>query len=198
MLSRRLHERDIDLIHRAEAFVRVAHRSEGGHDHAHVLTVTDNAIRIAEQTDEPADPLVITMGALFHDLGRVGQETGELHGLRGAAIAREWLQATEVPGETRERILRVIARHTPTTGVPPETPEERIVYDADALDRLGIIGMLRGLTGKRGSTEHIIEDRIQKRLGDYDRLHFDVSRRMGEDLHAETLVVVQRFRDALK
>lgn len=198
MLSRRLLDHEADLIRRAEAFVREHHRREGGHDHAHVLAVTDYAIRIAEQAKGEADPFIVVMGALFHDLGRIGTDTAVLHGLKGAAIGREWLHSTDVPGDVRERILRVIARHTPTTAVPPKAVEERIVYDADALDRLGIMGMLRGLIGKRGSTETIIEDRIQKRLGDYGRLHFPVSRRMGESLHADTLDIVALFREALK
>ena len=198
MLERGLLAHEVELTRQAEAFVRKNHRNEGGHDHSHVLAVTDYAIRIAQQTAEAADPFVVVMGALFHDLGRIGAANGLLHGLKGAAVAREWLYSTDVPGEVRERILKVIARHTPTTGVPPETVEERVVYDADALDRLGIIGMLRGLMGRRGSTGHIIEDRIQKRLGDYDRLHFAVSRRMGEALHADTIEVVGRFREALE
>ena len=198
MLERRLLAEEVALARRAEAFVRVNHRNEGGHDHAHVLAVTDYAIRIAERTEEAADPVVVVLGALFHDLGRIGADTGAMHGLKGAAIAREWLQSTELSDGVRERILRAIARHTPTTAIPPEAVEERIVYDADALDRLGIMGMIRGLIGKRGSMEHIIEDRIAKRLGDYDRLHFDVSRDMGEALHADTLTVVDRFRKALK
>ena len=198
MLERRLTADELRLARRAEAFARDNHKDEGGHDHAHILAVTDYAIRIAEQTDEPADPLVVVLGALFHDLGRIGAETGAMHGLRGAAIAREWLHATDVDGATTERILRAIARHTPTTAIPPETVEERIVFDADALDRLGIMGMIRGLIGKRGSTEFIIEDRIAKRLGDYGRLHFEVSRRIGEALHADTLAIVARFRAALK
>ncbi|HUF75010.1 MAG TPA: HD domain-containing protein [Longimicrobiales bacterium] len=198
MLERSLSADEARLARRAEAFARDHHRDQGGHDHAHILAVTDYAIRIAEGTDEAADPLVVVLGALFHDLGRIGAENGALHGLRGAAIAREWLHSYEVDAEATKRILRAIARHTPTTAIPPEAVEERIVFDADALDRLGIMGMIRGLIGKRGSTEFIIEDRIAKRLGDYDRLHFDVSRRIGEALHADTLTIVARFRDALK
>ena len=180
-----------------EAFVRENHAQEGGHDATHVLTVTDYAIRIADEIDEPVEPFILIAGALFHDLGRIGYETGELHGLRGAMLGGQFLESVDVPPEEREAILRIIARHTATTGVPPETIEERVVFDADALDRLGVMGMLRGLMGKRGSTQFIIEDRIRKRMGDYDRLHFVVSRRIGEALHRDTVDVVERFRRAL-
>lgn len=198
MFERPLTDVEVDLARRAEAFVREHHRGEGGHDESHVLAVTDYALRIGERAEPVADPFVVVMGALFHDLGRIGTHTGQLHGLRGAALAREWLHSAAVGDEVRERILRVVARHTPTTAIPPEAMEECVVFDADALDRLGVMGMLRGLMGKRGSTEYIIEDRIQKRLGDYDRLHLDVSKRMGEVLHRDTVSVVERFRRALE
>lgn len=198
MLARSLTSDEVDLLRHAELFIRRNHHDEGGHDASHVLAVTDYAIGIAQNCVEPADPFVVVMGALLHDLGRIGADTGVMHGLTGAALAREYLDATSVPEDVRERILRVVARHTPTTGIPPKSTEERIVFDADALDRLGIMGMLRGLMGKRGSTEDIVESRIQKRLGDYDRLHFDVSRRMGEALHKDTIEVVGYFREALR
>lgn len=81
--------------------------------------------------------------------------------------------------------------------IPPSSVEERIIYDADALDRLGLMGMLRGIMGKRGSIESILTDRMQKREDDYDKLYFEESRRLGKERHGETLEVIKRFKRAL-
>jgi uncharacterized protein len=81
--------------------------------------------------------------------------------------------------------------------IPPRSIEEKIIYDADALDRLGLMGMLRGIMGKSGSIESILTDRIQKRAGDYDKLYFEESQRIGEQLQAKTIQVIHRFREAL-
>jgi hypothetical protein len=121
-----------------------------------------------------------------------------LHGLRGANIAREYLEAIGVSPGIRNKITRIVARHTPTTQQAPETIEEKIVYDADAVDRLGLMGMLRGLMAKKGSTQDILQDRIQKRLSDYGKLHFEASRCIGEKLYQETVRVTQSFRAALE
>jgi uncharacterized protein len=143
------------------------------------------------------DPFILICGALFHDIGRIGTITGVLHGLRGATIADEYLESTWVGSDARKKISRIITRHTPTSMIPPRSVEEKIIYDADALDRLGLMGMLRGIMGKSGSIGSILTDRMQKRAGDYDRLYFEESQRIGERLQAKTVQVIQSFREAL-
>jgi putative nucleotidyltransferase with HDIG domain len=198
MFERDLTRKEFEIIQQIEGFIREKHRHEEGHDYSHVLAVTDYAIEIARTIPEEVDPFTVICGALFHDVGRVGTHTGILHGLRGATIAREYLEAIGVSPDIRDKITRIVTRHTPTSRQAPETIEEKIVYDADAVDRLGLMGMLRGLMAKKGSTQDILQDRIQKRLGDYGKLHFEASRRIGEKLHEETLRVAQSFGAALE
>ena len=198
MFERNLTRKEFEIIQQIEGFVREKHRREEGHDYSHVLAVTDYVIEIAQAIPEEVDAFVVICGALFHDIGRVGTHTGTLHGLRGATIAREYLEAIGISPDIRDKITRIVARHTPTTRQAPETIEEKIVYDAVAVDRLGLMGMLRGLMGKEGSTQNILQDRIQKRLADYGKLHFEASRRIGEKLHQETLQVAQSFGAALE
>jgi uncharacterized protein len=197
MFERKLTRKEVELIEQIETFVRQKHRHDDGHDYSHVLAVTNYAIQIGRAIPEEVNPFLLIIGALFHDLGRTTTHTGILHGIRGATLVREYLAATWISPSDQNVILRMVARHTPTTMIPPETTMEKIVYDADALDRLGLMGMLRGIMGKQGSTEAILEDRIQKRLGDFGKLHFEASRKIGEALHQETVDVVSRFRSML-
>ncbi|MDQ4075945.1 MAG: HD domain-containing protein [Chloroflexota bacterium] len=197
MFERNLTRKEVELIEQVEEFIREKHKADTGHDYSHVLAVTSYAIQIARSIREEVNPFILIVGALFHDLGRTTTHTGILHGIRGATFVEEWLNSTWVSPSDRETILRIVARHTPTTMIPPETIEERIVYDADALDRLGLNGMLRGIMGKQGSTEAILEDRMRKRLGDFGKLHFEASREIGQSKHHETLQVVGRFREML-
>ena len=197
MFERSLTSKEIDLIEQVAAFIRQKHRHDEGHDYSHVLAVTNYAIQVARSIPEEVNPFILIVGALFHDLGRTTTHTGILHGIRGATFVEEYLSSTWVSPSDRAKILRIVARHTPTTMIPPETTEEKIVYDADALDRLGLMGMLRGIMGKQGSTEAILEDRIRKRLGDFGKLHFEASREIGQAKHEETVAVVARFRQML-
>jgi hypothetical protein len=81
--------------------------------------------------------------------------------------------------------------------LPPITPSEKIVYDADAIDRLGWMGMVRGIMGKKGSIEEILERTLRKRSQDYHKLHFDVSKHIGKDLYEQSVMLIDGLRMAL-
>ena len=197
MFERKLTRKEVELIKEIEAFIKDKHSQAQGHDHSHVLQVTRYAIQIAEAIPDEVNPFILICGALLHDIGRIGTITGELHGLRGATITDEYLESTWVGADARKKISRIVTRHTPTSMISPHSIEEKIIYDADALDRLGLMGMLRGIMGKSGSIESILTDRMQRRAGDYDQLYFEESQRIGERLQAKTVKVIKSFREAL-
>ena len=199
MFTRNLGEEEVIIIHKIEVFVRDKHDKLQGHDYSHVLAVTHYAIEIAQRIPDPVDPFILICGALLHDIGRVETNTGRLHGLRGATIAEEYLRAIGIDQDIREQIVRIIVRHTETSMLLPETTAEKVVFDADDLERLGLMGMLRGMmVGDVGrSMEDIIENRLEKRKNDYQRLHFLASRELGRKLYAETLQLINFIQDSL-
>lgn len=198
MLTRRLAPKEHKLIHDVECFIREKHRHTEGHDYSHVLEVLRYSLLIANAIPEPVNPFILVCGALFHDIGRTFDENGTLHGFIGGAITDMYLKSTWVKEEDICRIVRIVVRHTETSRIEPESVEERIVYDADGLDRLGLMGMIRGIMGKHGNIKDTLENRSKKRLGDYKRLYFDVSREIGEKLYTETVDVVTQMLNALE
>ena len=199
MFSRNLTKEEVAIINKIEEFIRDKHDKLQGHDYSHILAVTHYSIEIARQIPESVDPFVIICGALFHDIGRVGTNTGRLHGLRGATIADEYLKAIDIDDETREQIVRIVVRHSETSMLPPETIAEKVVYDADDIDRLGLMGMLRGMMvgDKELSMDDIINNRLEKRKKDYERLHFQVSRDLGQKLYEETLQLIEFIKTSM-
>ncbi|MEA3344916.1 MAG: HD domain-containing protein [Chloroflexota bacterium] len=198
IFERNLTREESELIQQIEAFVREKHRHEGGHDYSHILAVTDYAIQIARAIPEEVNPFVLICGALFHDIGWIGTVTGVMHGLRGATVTEEYFASAGVSDDLRRRIKRVVVRHTASSHLPPETVEEKIVWDADGLEALGLIGMLRGIIGGRGSIEDILTARIRYGTKYFDHLCFEETRRIGEKLQEQTEMVVQRFQEALE
>lgn len=194
MFSRNLTRREVKLLEKIEDFIRNKHAACEGHDYSHVLQVAKNAIKIAEKLSYSVDPFILICGALFHDLGRVDQSSGILHGLRGAALADQFLKATPVDKKTGKKIVRIVTRHTPTSRISPETVEEKIVYDADTLDRFGWIGLMRGMLNKKGSLEDIFEKVIVKRSQDYQKLIFEESKEIGRESHKETLFFLEKLQ----
>jgi predicted hydrolase (HD superfamily) len=198
MFERDLTRREAELIQDALAFIKEKHRESEQHDYSHVLAVTDYAIQIAQAIPEEVDPFVLICGALFHDIGWIGTVTGVMHGLRGATVTDEYFAATWVSEDVRGQIKRVVIRHTISSHLPPEAAEEKIVWDADGLEGLGLMGMLRGIIGGRGSIEGIVTARIKYGTKHFDRLYFEESRRIGKKLQEETEMVIRRFQEALE
>ena len=202
MFTRKLTEDETKKIRLIESFVRNKHKESDSHDFSHILEVTQYAIKIASLVSEKVDPFILICGALLHDIGKTNLTFKNMHGLIGSAIAEEFLDALGYTAEdlkpTRDSICRIVARHTPTTMVPPETTEEKIVFDADCLDRLGIIGVLRGFIGKSGSITGILEQKMKTRANDYEKLHYNESKSIGKELNDQTLSFISLIRTQLE
>lgn len=197
MFSRTLSGTEIEKINNIVEFIKQKHQHTEGHDYSHVLQVCRYSIEIGQKIEEEIDPFILIAGALFHDIGRVHEDEGSLHGLLGGAIAEEYLEGIDLETETIETITRIVVRHSPTSMLPPESPAEKVVFDADALDRLGWIGMVRGVMSKRGSIEEILERTLRKRSEDYFKLYFDVSKEIGKDLYEQSSMLIKGLRLAL-
>jgi putative nucleotidyltransferase with HDIG domain len=198
VFSRNLNKNEIDILLNLQEFVREAHADSDSHDYAHVLTVCRYAIEIAKNIQDSVDSFICIAGALLHDIGKTNRAFAHIHGLLGGGLAEEFLDAYHIDEKIRDDICRVVVRHTPTSRIPPETPEEKIVFDADTLDRLGLMGLLRGFVGKTGSMDHILTKYMEKRKTDYDKLNYEFSRALGDDMHEELMQFVFLVEDRLR
>ena len=120
------------------------------HGWEHVNRVYNLALSIAAQ--ERADRFVVGMAALMHDLGRTARQNeangNAHHADLSVTLATELLQTYHVPAEKQQAILHAIVAHSFSKGIEPLTLEACIVRDADRLDGLGAIGILRwAMTG---------------------------------------------------
>lgn len=194
MFTRKLTSDEVERIHKMIAFVKEKHMDCEGHDHSHVMEVVKHAIDIAESITERVDPFVLIVGALLHDIGRINATSGALHELEGASVAEEFLEASGVDDKTVKKISRIVARHTPTPMIAPETVEEKIVFDADLLDWLGYVGVIRGVLGKKGSIETILKRAINKRATEYELLCFDKSKKLGKPAYDETKAAIESLQ----
>ncbi|MBU1615568.1 HD domain-containing protein [bacterium] len=195
MFSRTLTTEERQVLKKIEVFVKEKHAPMDCHDYSHVLQVAEFTIEIANNIEEEVDPMVVICGALLHDIGRTISD--EMHGLIGGSMAEELLESLPLSHEQINRITRVIVRHTPGSHVPPESVEEKIVYDADGLDRLGAMGLVRGFMGKKGGMVEILEMYMSKRLKDYDELFFPISSEIGKELDTEMRKLISLFTQRL-
>ncbi len=134
------------------------------HGWEHIERVYRLALFIAEQ--EGAEPFIVGMAALMHDLGHAvanvslatdvtdatdvslvadggAQKVKEHHADSSVKLARELMIRYGVAAEEQEAILHAIVAHSFSKGVEPRTLEACIVRDADRIDALGAIGIMR-------------------------------------------------------
>jgi uncharacterized protein len=112
--------------------------SDAVHDFDHVLRVLALAERLAAA--EGADPEILRAAVLLHDVARDAPEDVD-HAHAGAERARRLLAGH--PPERVEAVARAIAAHRFRTGPAPDTPEARVLHDADKLDAIGALGVAR-------------------------------------------------------
>ena len=161
VFSRDLNDVELEILANIREFAKEAHKDSDSHDYSHVLQVCRYAIKISKKIEEKIDPFEVVAAALLHDIGKTNDSFGHIHGLLGGALAEEFLDGIQIDPEKRDIICRAVIRHTPTTMIPPESPLEKIIFDADTLDRLGLMGLMRGFIGKTGSMDKIMNKYIK-------------------------------------
>ncbi|MBQ9121449.1 MAG: HD domain-containing protein [Clostridia bacterium] len=118
--------------------------TESAHDGEHIYRVLDYCLQIAE-AEKDVDYDILLAAALLHDIGRNGKQGG--HHIIGAEMAREFLPTTTFPAHKIDAVCHVIATHSNSCYGQQETLEAKILYDADKLDSLGVMGIARSMIG---------------------------------------------------
>ena len=119
------------------------------HDVAHALRVADWTLRLG---DPDVDEREAIAAALLHDAVNPPKDSPErsLASTRSAERARERLPALGFAPDAVTRIADAIRDHSFSRGAVPATALGRALQDADRLEALGAIGLLRCIsTGVR-------------------------------------------------
>lgn len=141
------------MIKRTIEFAKEIFEGDGsGHDFDHTMRVYRMALRIAE--DEGADPNVVALAALLHDVDdkKLSPETYER---KDRAVG--FLREQGVDDQTVKKIVAIISQISFSAGNGrPDTLEGCCVQDADRLDAIGAIGIGRAFAfgGSRGRRMH--------------------------------------------
>lgn len=112
------------------------------HGFGHVKRVVEIACRIASSY-ENVDYEVLLLAAYLHDVGRLSEP--ENHAVRSASIARHVLKMLGYPEDRIERVVEAVLAHSYSSGYVATSVEAKILSDADRLDALGTIGLVRVL-----------------------------------------------------
>jgi HD superfamily phosphodiesterase len=124
----------------------------------HILRVLRRCISLGEKLN--ADLEILAAAVYLHDLGRHYIDD-KAHGALSALKADPVLERINFPQEKRGAVLHAIRVHD--VGAAPEdrtTLESKILYDADKIDTLGVVGVLRYIRHFYGKKpiDYILDD----------------------------------------
>lgn len=132
-----------EMILDTERFVREKLAGDSsGHDWWHIDRVRRTALNLAKIED--ADPLIVELASLLHDIADWKFHGGDEGA--GPKAAREWLVQHQISSEVIDHVCRIIATVSfKGAGVSTEMSslEGKCVQDADRLDAIGAIGIAR-------------------------------------------------------
>jgi len=205
-----------EIIEKTATFVEYELKdAEKGHDWWHIGRVRKIALAIAKS--EPADPFIVELAALLHDIAdskfNNGNET------IGVEKASAFLRSISVDEGVVEHIGRIIANISFKGGnVKTDffSMELAVVQDADRLDAMGAIGIARafnygGYIGRelynpsikravgmtkaqyKRSTAPTINHFYEKLLTLKDRMNTETGRKMAEKRHQFMLTYLEQF-----
>lgn len=147
-------------------------------DWGHVERVFYLSTIIAEK--EEADVDLCQVGALLHDIGKV---IGEPHNLTGRGRAKVLLRGMSYPSKKIDQVLMIIENHSMDSWERLGSLEEKVVWDADKLDRLGAIGVARTFY-KRGELGFDFNDFCwfqEDAMLRYERLNTETAKVIGDN-----------------
>ena len=117
------------------------------HAHDHIQRVTHWAKKIAEslQPDEPRFVELCVAAAIVHDLDNIPKESPDraLGGERSAIAAEGPLRGAGFCNDERAQITAALMTSSWSKGLPPTNQIGVVLQDADRLDAIGAIGILR-------------------------------------------------------
>lgn len=178
-------------MHRAEIAVNVwdqklaalmkgLEQDDDSHGWHHLLRVRTVALELAAGL--PCDEEILTAAAWLHDLVVLPKNHPDrkISSTLSAERAEKLLHEMGFPQEKIAAVCHAIAAHSFSAGITPETTEAKIVQDADRMEALGALGMLRCFYTSGRLGRHLMheEDPLAKERAlndvEYALDHFEV------------------------
>jgi uncharacterized protein len=178
------------------------------HSWLHTDRVRRNILILAHT--EGVDPFLAELAALLHDVGRAQPGPENEHGARSAAMAAPILAGLSLTDEEREAVIHAVRWHNSTRA---DSPLLCVLRDADMLDGMGALGILRAFMSRShlppydpddpfGDNDNrwpalYSSDQYLGQMAWYDYLNTETARQMAQDRVAFMRAFIVQLRREL-
>ena len=200
-----------DLLAELETWVRQTLEADRRRAHGWLHTDRVRAnIRVLAKA-EGVDPFLAEASALLHDVGRTQPGPEQEHGARSASIAGPLLEKLALDPKERDAIVHAVRWHN---SLRDDTALLCILRDADMLDGLGAMGIMRAFMSKSHLTAYDARrpfqhdsgrwppdyacDQLFGQMEWYDRLNTGTARQMAKKRIAFMARFVSQARDEIE
>lgn len=199
----------------ALAFLKAEWQAQAdvAHDLGHIARVRQTAGALA-RGQAGVDAEALDIAAILHDLVNLPKDAPDRARASqlSAERAADWLAGQGWPADRVALVAHAIAAHSFSAGIEPQTPEAKILQDADRLEALGAIGLARmfAVSGALGRALFDPEDPLGRNRALDDRAFaldhletklFRLAATMqtaeGRAMAAERTAFLRAFRDRL-
>lgn len=210
-----------EIVEETITFVKkTLQNAEGGHDWFHIQRVFKNSMLIAK--DENVNILVVSLGALLHDIADAKFNDGDE--TLGPKMAENFLLSLKVPKRTINHVIKIIKYSSFKAGITDgkikkklfSSKELQVVQDADRLDAIGAIGIARAFNYGGFKNRALYDPNISPNLGmskeEYkkstaptinhfyekllllkDKMNTDTGKRLAEERHQYMIDFLEQF-----
>ena len=190
---------DTEIMQEIKKFARKHSDDSFDHGWPHVIRVLHIAEKLAKI--EKANIYIVRTSALLHDIGRLYEkEQNENHALISAKMARDLLDSLNVCENCVEEVTHAIKAHSFSLGIKPKTIEAKVLSDADKLDAMGAVGIIRAImfnVKNNRDVEKMIQHFFDKLLTLKDLMNTESARKLAEDRHNFMIAFIKRLNAEL-
>ena len=181
-----------------------------GHNIDHLDRTLNYALYL--QSKEGGDIVVVAISAFVHDIHRIlGAETGRFVSPKESLpVVKNFLDEINITDKQKEHILHAVEHHEEygfgKDGVNVDDIESKILQDADNLDAIGAMGIVR--TFKYGTAHSVVDydptvplyqNAYDESKGDASTIHHINNKllRLGENMNTKTAKELAKKKTAL-
>jgi uncharacterized protein len=197
-------------VGQVEAWVReqLGGGTPTSHGWLHIERVRRNILILARA--EGGDPVLAELAALLHDVGRTAPGPEKEHGYRSATMSEPIMAGLPLDSGERREVLHAVRWHNSTR---TDTALLCLLRDADMLDGLGAMGILRAFMSKNNLPPYdpdlpfeeggdrwpalYASDQLLGQMEWYERLNTETAKRMAEHRVALMAAFVAQARREL-